>query len=100
MYRNLAWDDSDQAHLESQQVRFDMTVIPPGVICGEYVKTKGHYHPTAPDGTGYPELYQVIEGEAHYLLQKEDLSDVVVVHAKAGESVFIPPGYGHVTINP
>jgi len=100
MYRNLAWDDSDQAHLAAQQVRFDMTVIPPGVICGEYVKTKGHYHPTAPDGTGYPELYQVLEGEAHYLLQKEDLSDVVVVHAKAGESVFIPPGYGHVTINP
>ena len=100
MYRNLAWDDTDQAHLLAEQVRFDMTCIPPGTICGEYVKTKGHYHPKAPDGTGYPELYQVLEGEAHYLLQKEDLSDLVVVHAKAGESVFIPPGYGHVTINP
>ncbi len=100
MYRNLAWDDTDQAHLAAQHVRFDMTIIPPGVFCGEYVKTKGHYHPNAPDGAGYPELYQVLEGEAHYLLQKEDLSDVVVVHAKAGESVFIPPGYGHVTINP
>jgi glucose-6-phosphate isomerase len=41
-----------------------------------------------------------LPGEAHYLLQRSDLRDVVVVTAKAGEFVLIPPGYGHVTINP
>jgi len=44
-------------------------------------------------------------GEAEFLLRKRDLSDVVLVSAAAGDGgggdpVFIPPGYGHVTINP
>ena len=67
---------------------------------GEYVKTKGHYHPLSPSGIGYPEFYQVLAGEALYLLQRNDLDDIVVITAKAGEFVLIPPGYGHVTINP
>jgi len=57
----------------------------------------------------YPELYEVLEGEAHYLLQRmeqeqgrgtERITDVVVVTAKKGDKVLIPPNYGHVTINP
>jgi glucose-6-phosphate isomerase len=40
-----------------------------------------------------------LEGEALYLLQKLDLSDVVAVNASAGDKVLVPPGYGHVTIN-
>ena len=37
----------------------------------EYTKTVGHYHPQIP-GTdiSYPEIYQVLEGSATYLLQK------------------------------
>ncbi|WP_300998894.1 glucose-6-phosphate isomerase family protein [Methanoculleus sp.] len=43
---------------------------------------------------GYPELYQVLAGEALYLLRRSDLSDIVAVAARAGEFVPIPPGYG------
>ena len=100
MYRDLALTAEDRAYLTGQNLRFDITVIPPGTVGGEYVKTKGHYHPLSPSGIGYPELYQVLAGEAFYLLQRSDLLDVVVVTAKAGEFVLIPPGYGHVTINP
>lgn len=99
MYRDLAMSDEDRETLSRQNVRFDITVIPPAVLSGEYVKTKGHYHPENPAGIGYPELYQVLGGEAHFLLQRKDLSDVVAVAASAGEFVLIPPGYGHVTIN-
>ncbi|NLZ31451.1 MAG: glucose-6-phosphate isomerase [Methanomicrobiales archaeon] len=99
MYRDLALTAGDRAYLREQNVRFDITVIPPGTVGGEYVKTKGHYHPLSPSGIGYPELYQVLDGEALYLLQRSDLRDIVVVTAKAGEFVLIPPGYGHVTIN-
>ena len=35
-------------------------------------------------GVGYPEIYQVLEGEAHYLLQSKDLTDVVMIPAQAG----------------
>lgn len=100
MYRDLSENPGDSEWLSDHQLRFDVTRIPPGTISGEFVKTKGHYHPKAPDDRGYPELYQVIKGRAHYLLQKEDLSDIVVVEAEAGDVVLIPPGYGHVSINP
>jgi len=99
MYRDLALTARDRAYLREQNVRFDITVILQGIVGGEYVKTKGHYHPLSPSGIGYPELYQVIAGKALYLLQRSDLGDIVAVAAKAGEFILIPPGYGHVTIN-
>jgi glucose-6-phosphate isomerase, archaeal len=42
----------------------------------------------------------VLEGQAHYLLQSRDLRDIVMISASPGEVVIIPPGYGHVSINP
>ena len=100
MYRDLARSNVDREWLRDQNLRYDVTVIPPSVLCGEYVKTKGHYHPDNPQGVGYPEIYEIIEGSAEYLLQDKALSDAVVVTAGKGDIVLIPPGYGHVTINP
>lgn len=100
MYRDCALTPEDRTWLAEQHVRLDLTVLPPATLGREYVKTKGHYHPENEAGIGYPELYQVLAGEAHYLLQKKDLSDVVAVTARAGDVVVVPPGYGHVTINP
>lgn len=100
MYRDLAKSDSDWKWLHSHHLRYDLTVIPPRDLCGEWVKTKGHYHPVNPAGTGYPEIYEVLEGEAHYLLQSRDLRDLVMIRAVQGDMVIIPPGYGHISINP
>ncbi len=100
MYRDLAKSDEDWSWLHRQELRYDITVIPPRDLCGEWVKTKGHYHPRNPAGTGYPEIYEVIEGEARYLLQSRSLDDVVMVSASAGDLVIIPPDYGHISINP
>lgn len=100
MYRDVARSVPDRSWLTKQQLRFDITLIPSREMCGEFVKTKGHYHPDDPSGTGYPEIYEVLAGEAHYLIQDQDCSDVVMITACAGEIVVVPPGYGHVTINP
>jgi glucose-6-phosphate isomerase len=100
MYRNLARSVLDRNWLTEHQLRFDITVIPPREICGEFIKTKGHYHPNNPSGIGYPEIYEVLAGEAHYLIQDRDCSDAVMITACAGEIVVVPPEYGHVTINP
>ncbi|MCX6693766.1 MAG: glucose-6-phosphate isomerase [Methanomicrobiales archaeon] len=99
MYRDLAKDESERDWLASHNIRFDITHIPSRTLCSEYVKTKGHYHPVNAAGVGYPEVYEVLAGEALYLLQRRDLSDVVVIPARAGARIVIPPGYGHVTIN-
>jgi glucose-6-phosphate isomerase len=100
MYRDLARSDADWNWLHHHNLRYDLTVIPSSEICGEWVKTKGHYHPKNPAGIGYPEIYEVIEGQVHYLLQSRDLADVVIISAEAGDLVIIPPEYGHVSINP
>jgi glucose-6-phosphate isomerase len=100
MYRDLARSDADWQWFHAHHLRYDLTIIPPRDLCGEWVKTKGHYHPKNPQGVGYPEIYEVIEGEVHYLLQTRDLDDVVLISAEAGDVVVIPPGYGHVSINP
>ena len=100
MYRDLAKSDADRQWLRSHTLRYDITVIPPSTLCGEWVKTKGHYHPKNPAGTGYPEVYEVLEGEAKYLIQSRRPEDIVMISARAGDIVIIPPGYGHISINP
>ncbi|MEW6032383.1 MAG: glucose-6-phosphate isomerase family protein [Bacillota bacterium] len=172
MYRGLGWPE-DRERISGYDLRYDLTVLVPGLVGGEYVKTAGHYHPPvgqsdagaarsgaerarsgaerarsgaerapsgaerapsgaerAPsgaevsgsgagvtrcgDGDGgaeglltYPELYQVLSGRAHYLLQKPAaggpagaIEDAVIVEAGPGDALYVPPGYGHVTINP
>lgn len=108
MYRGVGYPE-DVVRFVSHSLRFDITVLVPGLVGGEYVKTAGHYHPPVDDGSGdltYPEIYQVLYGQAHYLLQKPGpsgprgaLADVVVVEAGPGECLYVPPNYGHVTIN-
>jgi glucose-6-phosphate isomerase len=100
MYRDLARSDTDWQWLHEHLLRYDLTVIPPRDLCGEWVKTKGHYHPKNAAGMGFPEIYEVLEGTAHYLLQSCTLDDVVLIAADAGDLVLIPPDYGHITINP
>lgn len=100
MYRDLFLSRSDGERLRDQGIRYDITIIPPHMLGCEYIKTAGHYHPIIPGGSiTYPEVYEVLEGEALYLCQKTDLSDVVVVNAAAGDKVLVPPDYGHITIN-
>ena len=100
MYRDLSKTREDGRWLREQGLRYDVTVIPARTLCGEYVKTKGHHHPDNRKGVPYPEIYEVLKGEAHYLLQTRSADDVRLVRAGPGDLVLIPPGYGHVTINP
>jgi len=84
-------------------IRFDITVIPPSIIEGEFAKTYGHSHPEARDGLGYPEVYQVLSGEAIFLLQKTNRDksvDVKLIRSGKGDVLLIPPNFAHVTINP
>ncbi|MDO8486668.1 MAG: glucose-6-phosphate isomerase family protein [Candidatus Staskawiczbacteria bacterium] len=79
-------------------LRYDITIIPPHMFGEEFVKTKGHIH-----AGFYGEIYIVLEGEGIYFAQKGDeniIEDVFAVHAKKGDAIIIPAGYGHVTINP
>ena len=79
-------------------LRYDITVIPSKMLNGEFAKTQGHHHPA-----NYGEVYTVLKGKALFLMQKVEknkVRDVFAIKAKKGENIIVPPGYGHVTINP
>ncbi len=106
MYRGLSLAD-DSSSIKAAGLRYDITAIRPGTISGEFVKTVGHYHPEK-TGTGFtwPEVYEVLFGRAHYLLQRhrpdrpDQLESVFLITARPGDKVLIPPGFGHITTNP
>ncbi len=103
MYRNVR-KKVDKEKIESKNLRFDLTVIPPAMLGEEYIKTSGHYHPKK-EGTQieYPEFYFVVEGEATYLMQKSDgsgnIEDVIISRVKGPAPIMMPVNYGHITIN-
>lgn len=104
IYRGICKED-DQSIFEETNLRYDLTVILPGLIGQEYFKTMGHFHPPKPNSNEtYTEYYEVLGGEALFLLQKNNRSgepdQVTVIAAQKGDLVFIPSGFGHVTINP
>lgn len=78
----------------------NITVWEPGTVGGEYIKTYGHYH--VGDLT---ETYWILLGEGVVLKQKlagEDPSIVeefTAICAKAGDSVFMKSGEGHLVVN-
>lgn len=99
MYRGVG--SSDPA-FGKHRIRYDITILESMDLGGEFNKTLGHYHPLAEDGLAYPELYEVVEGEALYILQRRlpnQEYDVVLTRAKAGDKVLMPPNYGHITVN-
>ena len=80
---------------EKDDLRYDITIIPPRMLGKEFVKTKGHYHIG-----NYGELYKVLAGLALFLIQDKEVKNIYFFRAKRGEFILIPPNFGHTTINP
>ena len=105
MYRDVGLD-AHREYWRTVDLRFDITVLPPALLGREFTKTFGHYHPVrAGKEATYPEVYEVLYGEALYLLQQvradgARVEEFTVVRAGPGDKVLVPPGYGHSTINP
>lgn len=99
MYRDLH-NTRDEKDIRKNKLRYDVTIIRPDRLGGEFMKTAGHYHPG-----DFGELYEVLAGEAWCLLQKKNaknyriIEDVILVKAKPKDKIVIPPGYGHILIN-
>jgi glucose-6-phosphate isomerase len=105
MFRNIYFSKADRDKILENSVRYDLTFTTHGKIGKEYIKTYGHYHPEVEKGLTYPELYEILEGKAYFVLQKpgkssEEIEDVIIVEAKEGDKIIVPPNYGHVMINP
>ncbi len=84
-------------------VRYDLTILLPGRLGSEKNKTLSHYHNDFITGLSYPEIYEVLSGVGHFLLQKPPERggpEAVLFEVKKGQGILIPPNYGHLAINP
>lgn len=103
VYRDLAENKTDKEKIVSQNLRYDITVLNPIILGKEFNKTAGHDHPLVPNAEiTYPEIYEILEGEAIFLLQdseKNKIKDIRAVKAGKNDKVIIPPDYEHLIIN-
>jgi len=85
--------------------QFDIIMIWPGFIGEEYNKTIGYQRSTAENGFRFPEVYQMVEGYAEFLLQQsrdkhEQIKDTIVIRAQKFDLIIVPPSYTITIINP
>ncbi len=99
IYRDVCFEEHREM-IAGHDLRYDIVSMSPGKIGGEFIKTNGHYHPKADDDEPYPEIYEVLHGSTVLLLQDEHVADAIAIEAGVGAQILIPPGYGHITINP
>lgn len=96
----------DEAVWKRAKVAYGIVIFVPGIFSGEYVKSSGQFHPPVqPYNMGTPEIYTVLSGVGHFLLQKAsppfaNIEDAVLVEVQEGETFVVPPDYGHLQINP
>lgn len=77
--------------------RENITVWETGTIDGEYIKAYGHYHIG-----DISETYHILRGEGILMLQRYkdgEVTSCFAIHAKAGDSLPIPTGIGHLMVN-
>lgn len=109
VYRGIRYP-VDEEVFKAHDLRYDITIIMDGLVNGECKKTSGHYHGYNPQRTNtYAEVYEVIKGRALYILQKSDnfehepcniqIQDLILVTVEEGQSIIIPPNYGHCSVN-
>ncbi len=95
MYRGVYFKKDEELF---RNIRHDLTLITPGTINHEFIKTYGHYHPKVKERS-FPEIYQVVRGKALFLLQDETAKTILFIFAQSPETVIIPCNFGHITIN-
>jgi len=103
MFRDLAETDYEKNKIRENDLRYDITIMEPAMLGMEFNKTMGHDHPIVP-GTAitYPEIYEVLKGEAIFLMQdskNDEIKDVIAIKAQKNDKVIILPNYEHLIIN-
>ena len=101
VYRDLC-SREERNILLKHGLRYDVTIMPPLTLGEEYVKTLGHKHQPWGEGRSDPEVFEVLDGEGRFLIQRyqeEEIVDVSLVEAQTGDKVLVPPNCGHIIIN-
>jgi glucose-6-phosphate isomerase len=88
VFRGVKWKN---------ELRYDITIIPPKMLGQEFPKTKGHKHLN-----NFPELITVLKGKVFHLAQWQKgnkIEKIEVIKAKKGDWIICPPNCYHLNIN-
>jgi glucose-6-phosphate isomerase, archaeal len=93
--------------LDGLPLRYELTAMRGRPNAWEAAKTLGHVHVSPPGSTlGYPEVVEVLHGEAGFLIQDLALDEdgprsrrAWLVRARPGDWVVLPPDLAHVTLD-
>ena len=105
VWRDLR-QEKDADEIGRLKIRYDVTALLPEPIGKELPKTFGHYHVKDISGAMFPEVYAVLSGRAWWIIQRPKQNDprtieeAYLIEAQEGEKAIMPPGFGHITINP
>lgn len=99
--RGICENSGMQQLLKEHNLRLDTTILPPGLIGREFLRTMGHGH------IGFPEIYQVISGNCAFLtfqVEKENgcakkIARPRVVFAKQSDAVILSAQEFHISVN-
>lgn len=75
-------------------IMYGITILHPGKIGSEYNMTKGHYHVRRETA----EMYYGLQGEG-FLVMENEQGDFEAAPIKAGDVVYVPPGWAHRSVN-
>ncbi|MFA6495361.1 MAG: glucose-6-phosphate isomerase family protein [Candidatus Paceibacterota bacterium] len=92
---------TDCTQFSSHGLRYDLTILPAHALNSLYpTRTVGHIHRHGPHAhMPYPEIYEVMEGSALFIMENATHTIVRCARVNAGEKIIIPPGDGHITVN-
>lgn len=99
--------EADDTRLQGHPLRYELTIMGGRPIGSEAAKTFGHVH-VRPAGAmlGYPEVVEVVHGEAGFLIQDLRASPdgpmstaAWLVRARPGDWLILPPELAHATID-
>jgi glucose-6-phosphate isomerase, archaeal len=97
MYRGIYFSDTDKHTFESNNLRYDITIISPQKIGSENNKTFWHFHPKNHVGKYYEEIYEVLSWKAIYFQQNNE--KYFFSPAEKWEKVIMKSWFWHITIN-
>jgi len=86
-------------------IRLDVLIIQSGGLGENCKHTQGYYRSLAENGYNYPEIFQVVDGYAEFLLQQpgdkhEQVKDALLLRVQKFEAIVVPPVYGLTIFNP
>jgi enolase len=105
-YRHVA-AQGDQQVIEDNNLRFDITVLMPGIIHAqdpEFIMTKGHHHVITEKNPNwlYPEIYEVWQGKVLFIQQGSNEAgklEFIATVCRPGDKMVMVPGYSHRSVN-